>query len=307
MTQLARLEKLDLRWVTTLEMPAWLSELETGGCAVYRCKRPEMSGLRSLLAASAAHNLDTGTAPPGCGVQEIMTLHIDAGMLLLCAISAGAQQAFEPPPGTNLPVRLGHELAAGKSKAGAHFEVRTTQPVPIAPHRSLPRNTEIDGTVITSSTAAKGQPGILTLHLDTIRIHGQSVPIRTRALAAANFTQVLETGELCSGPDDMANPDPANWTTCQVGGDQVVRSGWHGPVIDSVTHTVGFANFGGVYGFPADPNGLPEALGVFSTTASGLYGYSSGSTMHSQAGSITVSSPGKVILHGDDNLLLQTE
>jgi hypothetical protein len=32
---LPRLEKLDLRWVSTLEPPAWLAELEAGGCAVY--------------------------------------------------------------------------------------------------------------------------------------------------------------------------------------------------------------------------------------------------------------------------------
>jgi hypothetical protein len=29
------LEKLDLRWVTTLEPPGWLSNLEAKGCAVY--------------------------------------------------------------------------------------------------------------------------------------------------------------------------------------------------------------------------------------------------------------------------------
>ena len=33
---LPRLEKLDLRWVTTLVLPAWVADLEAGGCAVYR-------------------------------------------------------------------------------------------------------------------------------------------------------------------------------------------------------------------------------------------------------------------------------
>jgi len=33
---LPRLEKLDLRWVTTLAPPTWIADLEAAGCAVYR-------------------------------------------------------------------------------------------------------------------------------------------------------------------------------------------------------------------------------------------------------------------------------
>jgi hypothetical protein len=32
---LPRLEKLDLRWVATLEPPSWFANLEAKGCAVY--------------------------------------------------------------------------------------------------------------------------------------------------------------------------------------------------------------------------------------------------------------------------------
>ena len=31
-----KLEKLDIRWVTTLPSPVWFSDLEARGCAVYR-------------------------------------------------------------------------------------------------------------------------------------------------------------------------------------------------------------------------------------------------------------------------------
>jgi hypothetical protein len=34
--KLPRLDKLDLRWVNTLEWPAWIGELEARGCVVYR-------------------------------------------------------------------------------------------------------------------------------------------------------------------------------------------------------------------------------------------------------------------------------
>jgi len=30
------LEKLDLRWVDTLELPDWCADLEARGCVVYR-------------------------------------------------------------------------------------------------------------------------------------------------------------------------------------------------------------------------------------------------------------------------------
>ena len=35
LTTLPRLEKLDLRWVTTWEPPQWFSDLETNGCVIY--------------------------------------------------------------------------------------------------------------------------------------------------------------------------------------------------------------------------------------------------------------------------------
>jgi hypothetical protein len=36
MAALPRLEKLDLRWVTTLDSPPWFGQLEARGCLIYR-------------------------------------------------------------------------------------------------------------------------------------------------------------------------------------------------------------------------------------------------------------------------------
>jgi hypothetical protein len=36
LAELPKLEKLDLRWIATLELPAWINDLEARGCAVYR-------------------------------------------------------------------------------------------------------------------------------------------------------------------------------------------------------------------------------------------------------------------------------
>jgi hypothetical protein len=50
---------------------------------------------------------------------------------------------------------------------------------------------------------------------------------------------------------------------------------------------------------------VPRAMGVFSTTAKGLYGYETGARLESAGGLITVTSPEKrvVIRDGDDMLL----
>ena len=88
----------------------------------------------------------------------------------------------------------------------------------------------------------------------------------------------------------------------------MARSGWVGEVVGSGLRTVGRADFYGVYSLPVKlPDGaeVPRAMGVFSTTAEGLYGYDTGAQLESSGGLITVRNPEKraVIRAGDDMLL----
>ena len=88
----------------------------------------------------------------------------------------------------------------------------------------------------------------------------------------------------------------------------VARSGWVGDVVGSGLHTVGHADFYGVYSLPvklSDGAAVPRAMGVFSTTAEGLYGYDTGARLESSGGLITVRNQEKraVIRAGDDMLL----
>ncbi len=227
-------------------------------------------------------------------------------LLLATAGTLPAQTILAPA--TNLPIRMGKSIEAGRTTPGTRLDAKTSQAIPLPGNRSLPAGTELSGTVVVSAAAGRSthQPAILTLRFDQIVFAGTPHPIATHALAAASFAAVAATRDLCSGPDDMVNPDQANWTTCQIGGDQVVRTDWVGPVIDSVTQTVGHADFRGVYTLPG-PNGTPpKALGPFSTTSYGLYGYPPAETLTSRAGNITFTSPSKLVLHGNDVLLLQT-
>ncbi len=91
-------------------------------------------------------------------------------------------------------------------------------------------------------------------------------------LAAASSYKVYQTAmPLAAG--DRGNSTPADWTTRQVGGDEVYRSAGSGKVYDRYSQPVGYADLNGVY--RDSPVGrVPRAMGPFSTTATGLYGFS---------------------------------
>lgn len=90
-----------------------------------------------------------------------------------------------------------------------------------------------------------------------------------------------------------------------------MRSGWVGPVVGSGLRTVGHADYYGVYSLPAklqaaDGAMVPRALGVFSTTARGLYGYDEGTQLESSGGLITITNRmGHAVIRAGDNLLLE--
>lgn len=146
----------------------------------------------------------------------------------------------------------------------------------------------------------------LALQFDTVTFHGSSLPITTQVLAVASFVAVSITGIPANGSSDRGNPSPANWTTAQVGGDQVVRSGWSGPLVNSTTQTVGSADFWGVYTLPATPAGVPHALGPFSANVTGLFGVAPDCSLAQRQLSITCVTS-RPVLHRGDVLLLEVQ
>ncbi len=214
------------------------------------------------------------------------------------------------PQGVTLPVQLGRSLRAGKVRVGTQIVVKTTQRVPVSENSYLKAGAELDGEVVASTAGNASTPATLSIRFTRLRYGKQSIAVRTKAIAIANFMQVGYTVLPADGGPDMGNVSQANWTTKQVGGDAVVRTGWAGPVVGSNTETVGHADYYGVYSLPTplpgDGPSFPRALGVFSTTAAGLYGFGRGSELKSADGTITVTGPGKSIeLRNGDNLLLE--
>jgi hypothetical protein len=244
-------------------------------------------------------------------------------VLLFAALSAplvgesGTQQQsravvdLEPlHAGITLPVQVGRTLAAGKVKTGTVFFVITTQRVPVSADAYLDRGAKVRGEVVTSDagdgTAAR--PSVLTIRFTQLSYRGKTVPIETRAIAAANIMAVDSTFIPTTGGPDRGNASEANWNTPQVGGDQVNRSGWIGVVSDKTMNVVGSADYHGVYSLPVKLDGamVPRAMGVFSTTAKGLYGYDERAKMESAGGLITITNPQKrAVIRNHDQLLLE--
>ena len=204
------------------------------------------------------------------------------------------------PPGTTLPVQLSQTLHAARVAPGLLIHASTTQRTPLGGHAYLPAGVVLDGRIVAAG------PHSLALQFDSIRFLETTRPVATHALAIASFVAVSETGVPANGSTDRGNSSPASWTTTQVGGDQVVRSGWSGPVINSVTETVGSADYWGVYALPVTPDAPAHALGPFSARSTGLFGFARDCHLsHPQTDISCVTT--RPVLHRGDVLLLEVE
>ena len=210
-------------------------------------------------------------------------------------------------PGTTLPVALRHALRPGKTTVGTRVVAVTTQRVPIGPKLWLRHGAQLTGSVIASTS--QGGVATLKVRFDALEYRGKTIPISADTLAIASNMEVSQTAMPANGSSDRGNPDAASWTTAQVGGDEVYRSGWQGPVCSSTMQRVGFADFHGVYGNPpaqGDGPDFPLAMGPFSTSAQGLYGFDEHDVLRSANGVVEIQGPsGKVDLRGGDNMLLK--
>ncbi len=228
-----------------------------------------------------------------------------------------AAQLKTLPVGLYLPVALHHALKAGDTRPGTPIQAYTTQRIPVAAGLYLPRGVEVLGTVVASADGPAQSN--LTLRFNTLRYGSHDLPLHADALAIGNFSNVADTYIPQAVVTDLTDSSPANWTTRQLGGDILTREAWYGVLVNTRTQRVGFGDFHGIYADPQAPSDthsdapadtplvarLPRALGAFSSTASGLYGFDHAATLASGNGDITVTSPGRAELRAADNLLLK--
>jgi hypothetical protein len=186
------------------------------------------------------------------------------GHLAKAAVKA-AKGLVPPPPGATLPIRLIQTLKSQSLTAGQPITARLFQRVPVSPALYLPSQVEIAGHVVQVG------PSSVSILFTELRWKGQTMLVHVRLVAAASLDEVFQTGMPLAAAD-RGDSNPADWTTRQVGGDEVYRSAGAGGVYDQYSEPVGFADLNGVYQNPSGPGDLPRAMGPFSTTVSGLHG-----------------------------------
>ncbi len=241
--------------------------------------------------------------PTFSGLCPLLLLLAGAAHLHATTDSAGAGSPTSGltvlPPGITLPVELGQTLHAGRTAVASVVTLRTTQRIPLGGGRYLPAKTTLSATV----AASTAHPATLALQPTSLTYRGVTLPLRATVLAIGGFVAVSDTAAPAAGSPDRGNPSPANWTTAQLGGDQIMRSGWYGPLVNATTQTVGSADPWGVYTLPSAPGDLPHALGPFSADARGLFGYPNSCQL--RANTVRCTTDDLTLRHGD-TLLLQT-
>ena len=241
-------------------------------------------------------------AVPGAIRAGVMVL-----LLTLCCIPLSAARAvtkLEPlPAGVMLPVSLKQRLDARHVRVGQQVTARLMQRVPLTDGTYLPSKAKVTGTVVAYDASS------LTLRFDRLWLKDEQVPIHVKLVAAGHWLDVEET-ERPLGATDRSLGNPMNWTTKQIGGDEVYRGGGSGPVYDQYSErVVGHADAYGVYAPAPTPGAAALAMGPFSTTARGLYDLP-GMEIASPGGAedpivLQLTSP-KWQLHGQTALLLET-
>ncbi|QNI30318.1 hypothetical protein H7849_14145 [Alloacidobacterium dinghuense] len=181
--------------------------------------------------------------------------------------AAPASKELAPPPaGATLPVLLNKTLKPQNLQLGQPITAEFVQSVPVKKDVNLPRGTKLTGHVVGVSASS------ISILFDQLRWKGQTLPVRVRLVAAAAPYNVLHA-RLPLGGTARGTSDPGDWTTRQIGGDEVYLSAGSGKVYNQYSEPVGFADFSGVYASPSTPSELPRAVGPFSTTATGLHGF----------------------------------
>ena len=190
--------------------------------------------------------------------------------LVLCVAAPvyarATKELAPPPPGATLPVLINRTLKPRNVQPGQPIAAELMQTVPVSANVNLPKGAELDGHVVNVSDSS------ISILFDQLRWKGRTIPINVRLIAAADYNNVYDT-RLPLGGTDRGTSNSADWTTRQIGGDEVYLSAGSGKVYDQYSQPVGYADFSGVYASPSIPGGLPRAMGPFSTTATGLHGF----------------------------------
>jgi hypothetical protein len=204
-------------------------------------------------------------------------------MMMVPSAFAVAQSAsnLSLAPGTSIPIGFSHGIDASHVRNGDVVSAKTTQPIQMVGRTLLPAGADVVGHVVSAdgfkydkTPYVEQKLGSLTIRFDTLRANGVEIPLHVYIRALADPVSVRDA-ELPNAYDDGLR------TRRQIGGDEVTPS--QDEVLSRDGDTVGYLKHGGVYAHLIAANGnspdgcdgtnSEQAMGLFSASACGLYGF----------------------------------
>jgi hypothetical protein len=197
--------------------------------------------------------------------MQYLSLLITLGCALQIYASRPGEHLVAPPPGATLPITLSKSVNPLHMAVGQPITARFIQTVPVSTQAYLPDKVEVVGRFVSYGSTS------LSILFTELRWKDQIVPIHLQLVSAASPRSIFEAS-MPLGGGDRGTSNPGDWTTRQVGGDEVYRSAGRGKVYDRYSQPVGYADLNGVYQDPSSVGDVAHAMGPFSTTATGLHG-----------------------------------
>ncbi len=184
-------------------------------------------------------------------------------------------------PGTTIPIVLTKKIDAAKTHPGDAITGKTTQAITLASGQKLPKGALLQGHVVEASQFqfdpahyAVQHDAELSIQFDNITSSGYQVPLHVYVRAMADPVTVSE-----AHMPKASDMDPLG-TTTQVGGDLVTLS--QDEVLSAHGDIVGYKHDGGIYAhliasrhdsFSCNGSSNEQAMGIFSASACGIYGF----------------------------------
>jgi len=213
-----------------------------------------------------------------------MKLYVPAAaavaLFSVTALAAGPKGA-SLLPGTTIPIALTQKIDAAKAHVGDPITGRTTQTVTLASGEKLPKGSLLQGHVVEASQFqfnsahyAVQHNAVLSIQFDNISTGTYQIPLHVYVRAMAAPVTVSEAHMPKASDMDSLG------TTTQVGGDLVTPS--QEEVLSAHGDIVGYKHDGGIYahliasrhdGVSCGSSSTEQAVGVFSASACGTYGF----------------------------------
>ncbi len=214
-------------------------------------------------------------------------------LTLLAVLSGAATAVALPPtsltqpqslaPQTTIPVTFTRSVSANRARPGDPIIAKTMQTIRLADGQEVRSGATVLGHVVEASPFhfdktpyAKQTASVLSVQFDSLVVNGGKLPIHVlvRALADAFAT------------DDASRPRPTDEdplsSTTQVGGD--IRTPSQAEILNQDGDIVGYNKHGGNFArlvagshggdLHCDASNSEQAMGIFSASACGVYGFS---------------------------------